>query len=96
MLTTIPTISAVMAIFTHAQEGPDRTVGIMRGMTHGLLGSPRSWPRSAPRWFSSGFVASFSLALAVVVVVQASSCGRPFKLHDETGTIDDVLLEVAD
>jgi hypothetical protein len=38
MLTTIPTVAAVMALFTHAQEGPDRTIGVMRGMTHGLLG----------------------------------------------------------
>ena len=38
MLATIPTVAAVLAIFTHAQEGPDRTIGVMRGMTHGLLG----------------------------------------------------------
>ena len=96
MLTTIPTISAVMAIFTHAQEGPDRTVGIMRGMTHGLLGFAAFLATVGATLVPLGIAASFTLALAVVVVVQAFELRSAFRLHNGTGTIDDVLLEVAD
>jgi len=84
-----------MAIFTHAQEGPDRTVGIMRGMTHGLLGFAAFLATVAATLEQLGIVASFTLALAVVVVVQAIELRSAFKLHD-TGTVDEVLLEVAD
>jgi hypothetical protein len=71
MLTTIPTISAVLAIFTHAQEGPDRTVGVMRGMTHGLLGFAAFLAVVGAALVPLGVVAAFALALAAVVLVQA-------------------------
>jgi hypothetical protein len=70
MLMTIPTISAVMAIFTHAQEGPDRTVGVMRGMTHGLLGFASFLAVVAATLVPLGLVLSFSLAATAVVAVQ--------------------------
>jgi negative regulator of sigma E activity len=68
----------------------------MRGMTHGLLGFAAFLATVGATLVQLGIVASFSLALAVVVVVQAVELRSAFKLHDETGTIDDVLLEVAD
>ncbi len=71
MLTTIPTISAVMAIFTHAQEGPDRTIGVMRGMTHGLLGFAAFLAVVGAALVPLGVVSAFALALAAVVAVQA-------------------------
>ena len=40
---------AVQAPFTHAQEGPDRTIGVMRGMTTACSASPRSSPFWRPR-----------------------------------------------
>lgn len=71
MLATIPTISAVMAIFTHAQEGPDRTIGVMRGMTHGLLGFAAFLAVVGAALVPLGVVSAFALALAAVVAVQA-------------------------
>jgi hypothetical protein len=70
MLATIPTVAAVLAIFTHAQEGPDRTIGVMRGMTHGLLGFASFLAVIAATLVPLGVAASFALAGSAVVVVQ--------------------------
>ena len=70
MLATVPTIAAVMALFTHAQEGPDRTIGVMRGMTHGLLGLAAFLTVVAATVVPLGVVRSFALAGCAVVVVQ--------------------------
>ena len=70
MLTTIPTIAAVMAIFTHAQEGPDRTIGVMRGMTHGLLGFASFLTVLAATLEPLGVLKAFALAGCAVVAVQ--------------------------
>jgi hypothetical protein len=95
MLTTIPTISAVMAIFTHAQEGPDRTVGVMRGMTHGLLGFAAFLATVGATLVPLGIVASFALALSVVVVVQAIELRSAFRLHSVAGEADELALPEA-
>jgi hypothetical protein len=95
MLTTIPTISAVMAIFTHAQEGPDRTVGIMRGMTHGLLGFAAFLATVGATLERLGIVGSFTLALAVVVVVQAIELRAAFRQRGEPAATDEFELEIA-
>jgi hypothetical protein len=70
MLTTIPTIAAVLALFTHAQEGPNRTIGVMRGMTHGLLGFASFLTVLAATLEPLGVVRAFALAAVAVVVVQ--------------------------
>jgi hypothetical protein len=70
ILTTIPTVAAVMALFTHAQEGPDRTIGVMRGMTHGLLGFASFLTVVAATLVPLGVVRSFALAATAVVAVQ--------------------------
>ena len=70
MLATIPTIAAVMAIFTHAQEGPDRTIGVMRGMTHGLLGFASFLTVLAATLEPLGVVRAFALGAVAVVAVQ--------------------------
>jgi hypothetical protein len=70
MLTTIPAVAAVMAIFTHAQEGPDRTVGVMRGLTHGLLGFASFLTVLAAALVPLGIAPAFALGLGVVLVVQ--------------------------
>ncbi len=70
MLATIPTVAAVMALFTHAQEGADRTVGVMRGMTHGLLGFAAFLTVIAATLEPLGVVRSFALAGCAVVAVQ--------------------------
>ena len=70
MLATVPTIAAVMALFTHAQEGPDRTIGVMRGMTHGLLGLAAFLTVVAATVVPLGVARSFVLAGCAVVVVQ--------------------------
>jgi uncharacterized membrane protein (GlpM family) len=70
MLTTIPTIAAVMAIFTHAEEGPDRTIGVMRGMTHGLLGFASFLTVLAATLEPLGVVRAFALGGCAVVAVQ--------------------------
>ena len=70
MMTTIPTVAAVLALFTHAQEGPDRTIGVMRGMTHGLLGFASFLTVLAATLVPLGIVPAFALAGAAVVAVQ--------------------------
>jgi hypothetical protein len=70
MLTTIPTVAAVMAVFTHAQEGPERAIGVMRGMTHGLLGFASFLTVLAATLVPLGVPAAFALAGSVVVAVQ--------------------------
>lgn len=96
MLTTIPTIAAVLALFTHAQEGPDRTIGVMRGMTHGLIGFGAFLTVLAATLVPLGIAPAFALAITAVVAVQAIELrsalrtGRP-------ATADEALLpEVAD
>ena len=96
MLTTIPTVSAVMAIFTHAQEGPDRTVGIMRGMTHGLLGVGTFLAVVGAAIVPLGVVPAFALALSAVVVVQAVELRSAFRVHRAPALNDELLPEAAD
>jgi len=70
MLTTIPTIAAVLALFTHAQEGAERTIGVMRGMTHGLLGFASFLTVLAATLEPLGVLRAFLLAACAVVAVQ--------------------------
>jgi hypothetical protein len=65
-------------------------------MTHGLLGFAAFLATVGATLVPLGIAGSFTLALAVVVVVQAFELRSAFRLHNGTGTIDDVLLEVAD
>jgi hypothetical protein len=96
MLTTIPTISAVLAIFTHAQEGPDRTIGVMRGMTHGLLGFAAFLAVVAATLVRLGIAASFLLALAAVVVVQAIELRSALRAHLPGAADEGLLIEATD
>ena len=59
-----------MALFTHAQEGPDRTIGVMRGMTHGLLGFAAFLTVVAATLVPLGVVRAFALAAVAEVAVQ--------------------------
>ncbi len=81
MLTTIPTIAAVMAIFTHAQEGPDRTVGVMRGMTHGLVGFAAFLTVLSATLVPLGVLAAFGLATIAVVAVQLVELRAALRAH---------------
>jgi hypothetical protein len=98
MLTTIPTVSAVLAIFTHAQEGPARTVGVMRGLTRGLLGFAAFLAVVAATLEPLGLAAGFALALAAVVVVQVIELRSAFRGRRPAATPDEELLlpEAAD
>jgi hypothetical protein len=95
MLTTVPTIAAVLAVFTHAQEGPDRTVGVMRGLTHGLLGFAAFLAVVGSTVESRGIVVGFALALAAVVAVQAVELRSAFRLHRPAADPDELLLPEA-
>jgi hypothetical protein len=81
MLTTIPTIAAVLALFTHAQEGPDRTVGAMRGMTHGLLGFASFLTVLGATLVPLGILAAFGLAFSVVLAVQLIELRAALRAH---------------
>jgi hypothetical protein len=81
MLTTIPTIAAVLALFTHAQEGPDRTVGAMRGMTHGLLGFASFLTVLSATLVPLGILAAFGLAFSVVLAVQLIELRAAYRGH---------------
>ena len=96
MLTTIPTVSAVLAIFTHAQEGPERTVGVMRGMTHGLLGFAAFLAVVGAAIVPMGIVGGFALALGAVVVVQAIELRSAIRVHRPPTLEDQLLPEAAD
>jgi hypothetical protein len=95
MLTTIPTIAAVMALFTHAQEGADRAVGVMRGLTHGLVGFACFLGVLAFALVPLGILPAFTLAISVVVVVQLIELRAAFQAHAEPALLD-VGLEAAD
>ena len=96
MLTTIPTVAAVMALFTHAQEGPDRTIGVMRGMTHGLLGFASFLTVVAATLVPLGIVASFALAGSVVVVVQFIELRSALRAHRPAAEVEaDVAADLA-
>ena len=81
MLTTIPTVAAVLALFTHAQEGPDRTIGVMRGMTHGLLGFAAFLTVIAATLVPLGILPAFALGIAAVVVVQLIELRAALRSH---------------
>ncbi len=92
MLTTIPTIAAVLALFTHAQEGPDRTIGVMRGMTHGLLGFASFLTVLAATLEPLGVVRAFALAACAVVAVQFVELRSAFRARRPAA---DVRADVA-
>jgi hypothetical protein len=88
MLTTIPTIAAVMAVFTHAQEGADRAVGVMRGLTHGLVGFASFLGVLSATLVSLGVAPAFALAASVVVVVQLVEIRAAYRAHTATEILD--------
>jgi hypothetical protein len=96
MLATIPTVAAVMAIFTHAQEGPERTIGVMRGMTHGLLGFASFLAVVAATLVPLGIARSFALAFSAVVAVQAIELRSALRPHGRDEPEDELVLEAAD
>ncbi|MGZ6273311.1 MAG: hypothetical protein ACXWM8_03320, partial [Candidatus Limnocylindrales bacterium] len=96
MLATIPTVAAVLAIFTHAQEGPDRTVGVMRGMTHGLLGFAAFLTVVAAALVPLGIPAAFALGFAAVVAVQAIELRSALQARRPEPAEDQLLPEAAD
>jgi hypothetical protein len=96
MLTTIPTIAAVLAIFTHAQEGPDRTIGVMRGMTHGLLGFAAFLTVIAAVLVPLGIAAAFALAFTAVVVVQGIELRSALQQHRPEPAAEMLLPEASD
>jgi hypothetical protein len=79
MMATIPTVAAVLALFTHAQEGPDRTIGVMRGMTHGLLGFASFLAVVAATLVPLGILGGFALAGSAVVIVQLVELRSAFR-----------------
>ena len=88
MLTTIPTIAAVMALFTHAQEGPDRTIGVMRGLTHGLLGFAAFLTVVAATLVPLGVWRSFALAGCAVVAVQFVELRSAFRARRPAAEVE--------
>ena len=81
MITTIPTVTAVLALFTHAQEGADRTIGVMRGMTHGLLGFASFLAVVAATMVPLGVVPAFALGGLAVVAVQLIELRAAIRSH---------------
>jgi hypothetical protein len=96
MLTTIPTIAAVLALFTHAQEGPDATIGVMRGMTHGLVGFAAFLAVLSATIVSIGVPQSFALALVAVVVVQAFELRSALRSPQPAALDEEMLPEAAE
>ena len=95
MLATIPTVAAVMALFTHAQEGPERTVGVMRGMTYGLLGFASFLTVVAATLVPLGIPLSFALAGTAVVTVQVVELRAALRRTPSTSELVDLADLVA-
>jgi hypothetical protein len=91
MLATIQTVAAVMALFTHAQEGPDRTIGVMRGLTHGLLGFAAFLTVIAATLVPLGVWRSFALAGCAVVAVQFVELRSAFRARRPGAEVDAAL-----
>jgi hypothetical protein len=96
MLATIPTVAAVLALFTHAQEGPDRTIGVMRGMTHGLLGFGAFLTVVAATLVPLGIARSFALAFGAVVAVQAIELRSALRSRQPGEPEQELLLEASE
>jgi hypothetical protein len=92
MLTTIPTIAAVMALFTHAQEGADRAVGVMRGLTHGLLGFAAFLTVISATVVPLGIPVGFVLAGSTVVIVQSIELRAAFRAQPKEQVAETVAL----
>jgi hypothetical protein len=90
LLTAIPTVAAVVALFTHAQEGPDRTIGVMRGWTHGQFGFAAFLAILAVTLEPLGVAAAFALAAAAVAVVQVIELSSALRIRRpaEIGELD--------
>ena len=82
------TIAAVLALFTHAQEGPDRTIGVMLGMTHGLLGFASFLTVLAATLQPLGVVRAFLLAAVAVVVVQFVELRAAFRARRPAADVE--------
>jgi hypothetical protein len=96
MLATIPTVAAVMALFTHAQEGFDRTIGVMRGMTHGLLGFASFLTVIAATLVPLGVVRAFALAFTAVVAVQFIELRSALRARRPAADVEELLPEAAE
>ena len=96
MLTTIPTIAAVLALFTHANEGADATIGVMRGMTHGLVGFAAFLAVLSATIERIGVPQAFALALVAVVVVQVVELRSALRGHGPEPAGEDLLPEAAE
>jgi hypothetical protein len=92
LLTTIPTIAAVMALFTHAQEGADRAVGVMRGLTHGLLGFAAFLTVISATVVPLGIPVGFVLAGSTVVIVQSIELRAAFRAQPKEQVAETVAL----
>jgi hypothetical protein len=96
MITTIPTIAAVLAVFTHAQEGPDRTVGLLAGMIRGQVGLGAFLFVFAATILPLGLVWSMALATLAVVAVQAVELRAALRARKPEQSADELVVEAAE
>jgi hypothetical protein len=72
LVTTFPIITAVLAVFTHAQRGRDETIRLLRGFTVGFFSYAAFGVVVATTIRPLGVGWSFALATAVALCVQAA------------------------
>jgi hypothetical protein len=95
MLTTVPTIAAILAVFTHAHEGADRTVGLMHGLIRGQVGLGSFLAVVGATILPLGLVPSILLGSAVVVAIQAIEIRAALRVRG-TPAPDGLLAEAAE
>jgi hypothetical protein len=70
LLAPFPIIATVLAVFTHAQRGPDELVRLLRGLVSGFGAFALFFFTLAVSLPPLGTIASFALATAVAVLTQ--------------------------
>lgn len=73
LLTSIPIITAVLSVFTHAHRGRDETIRLLRGFTVGFVSYAAFCFVVATTIRPFGITACFTLAVVVALSVQATS-----------------------
>jgi hypothetical protein len=76
LLATIPITTSVLATGTHAREGVDRLIGLLRGLLTGLLATAGFLALLSLTLVPFGVVGSFGVALLAVLALQAIALRR--------------------
>ena len=83
MLTALPVLASVLAVFAHRQAGPHTATQLLRGALSGMAGFVAFCILVAVVAGPYGTLPAFAAATAAAVIIQASmlQAGQPFRLR---------------